>query len=288
MKKIIIIFIILIVVLGIGFVIYSNVTKPEENLEINSNTSIDGLYSTENLVDITGNQTEQQIIPKVDRKKAYYDENGFVTESLYIDCQVYCDFDNDNIKAAVDTRVEEIKNKILEEPPNTSGMVVINLSANTKLHEKINVLEYNEIYRRYKMLKTYFDETFYTQIMAEANKPENSNIFNVDLENNKNISYTNNEEIIYFSVKTGQRIQNVSDLFSSNYDYAKVIKERVKYMLDLNVGHSESTVNTKVNDTYNKLKIDIDLLNEKLKISLGEDGFEMFFDEFDKSQMSIY
>ena len=288
MKKIIIIFIILIVVLGIGFVIYSNVTKPEENLEINSNTSIDGLYSTENLVDITGNQTEQQIIPKVDRKKAYYDENGFVTESLYIDCQVYCDFDNDNIKAAVDTRVEEIKNKILEEPPNTSGMVVINLSANTKLHEKINVLEYNEIYRRYKMLKTYFDETFYTQIMAEANKPENSNIFNVDLENNKNISYTNNEEIIYFSVKTGQRIQNVSDLFSSNYDYAKVIKERVKYMLDLNVGHSESTVNTKVNDAYNKLKIDIDLLNEKLKISLGEDGFEMFFDEFDKSQMSIY
>ena len=85
-----------------------------------------------------------------------------------------------------------------------------------------------------------------------------------------------------------QRIQNVSDLFSSNYDYAKVIKERVKYMLDLNVGHSESTVNTKVNDTYNKLKIDIDLLNEKLKISLGEDGFEMFFDEFDKSQMTIY
>ena len=288
MKKIIIIFIILIVVLGIGFVIYSNVTNPEENLEINSNTSIDGLYSTENLVDITGNQTEQQIMPKVDRKKAYYDENGFVTESLYIDCQVYCDFDNDNIKAAVDTRVEEIKNKILEEPPNTSGMVVINLSANTKLHEKINVLEYNEIYRRYKMLKTYFDETFYTQIMAEANKPENSNIFNVDLENNKNISYTNNEEIIYFSVKTGQRIQNVSDLFSSNYDYAKVIKERVKYMLDLNVGYSEGTVNTKVNDAYNKLKIDINLLNEKLKISLGEDGFEMFFDEFDKSQMIIY
>ena len=87
------------------------------------------------------------------------------------------------------------------------------------------------------MLKTYFDETFYTQIMAEANKPENSNIFNVDLENNKNISYTNNEEKIYFSVKTGQRIQNVSDLFSSNYDYARVIKERVKYMLDLNVGY---------------------------------------------------
>ena len=287
MKKIIIILIILIVVLGIGFIIYSNVTKPQENLENDINKTIDNLYTDENSINTIENQGEQQIV-KVDRKKAYYDENGFVTESLYIDCQIYCESDNENIKAAVDTRIEDIKNKILEEPPNTSGMVVINLSANTKLHEKINVLEYNEIYRRYKMLKTYFDDTFYKQIMAESNKPENSNIFNVDLENNKNISYTNNEETIYYSVKTGQKIQNVADLFSSQYDYTQVIKDRVKYMLDLNVGYSENEVNKRVNDTYSKLKIDIDLLNEKLKISLGEDGFEMFFDEFDKSQMTIY
>lgn len=287
MKKIIIILIILIVVLGIGFIIYNNVTKQQENLENDVNKTIDSLYTEENSINAIENQSEQPII-KVDRKKAYYDENGFVTESLYIDCQIYCEFDNENIKAAVDTRIEDIKNKILEEPPNTSGMVVINLSANTKLHEKINVLEYNETYRRYKMLKTYFDDTFYKQIMAESNKPENSNIFNVDLENNKNISYTNNEETIYYSVKTGQKIQNVADLFSSEYDYTQVIKDRVKYMLDLNVGYSENEVNKRVNDAYNKLKIDIDLLNEKLKISLDEDGFEMFFDEFDKSQMTIY
>lgn len=290
MKKIIIIFAILILILGIiGFIVYSNVTKPKENIDNGIEKTIDELYQTENSINsIEENLITKQEIDDVERKKAYYDENGFVTESLYIDCQIYCEFDNDNIKAAVDTRIEDIKSKILEEPPNTSGMVVINLSANTKLHKKINVLEYNETYRRYKMLKTYFDNTFYKQIMAESNKPENSNIFNVDLENNKNISYTNNEEIIYYSVKTGQRIQNVADLFSSEYDYAKVIKDRVKYMLDLNVGYSENEVNKKVNDAYNKLKIDIDLLNEKLKISLGEDGFEMFFDEFDKSQMSIY
>lgn len=290
MKKIIIISAILIVILGIiGFIIYGNITKPKENIDNSIEKTIDELYQTENSI----NSIEEDLIAKqetddIERKKAYYDENGFVTESLYIDCQIYCEFDNDNIKAAVDTRIEDIKSKILEEPPNTSGMVVINLSANTKLHEKINVLEYNETYRRYKMLKTYFDDTFYKQIMAEANKPENSNIFNVDLENNKNISYTNDEETIYYSVKTGQRLQNVSDLFSSEYDYAKVIKDRVKYMLDLNVGYSESEVNKRVNDAYNKLKIDIDLLNEKLKISLDEDGFEMFFDEFDKSQMTIY
>ena len=290
MKKIIIIFAILILILGIiGFIVYSNVTKPKENIDNGIEKTIDELYQTENSINsIEENLITKQEIDDVERKKAYYDENGFVTESLYIDCQIYCEFDNDNIKAAVDTRIEDIKSKILEEPPNTSGMVVINLSANTKLHKKINVLEYNETYRRYKMLKTYFDDTFYKQIMAESNKPENSNIFNVDLENNKNISYTNNEEIIYYSVKTGQRIQNVADLFSSEYDYAKVIKDRVKYMLDLNVGYSENEVNKKVNDAYNKIKIDIDLLNEKLKISLGEDGFEMFFDEFDKSQMSIY
>lgn len=290
MKKIIIISAILIVVLGIiGFIVYGNVTKPKENIDNSIGKTIDELYQTENSINsIEEDLLTKQEIEDVERKKAYYDENGFVTESLYIDCQIYCEFDNDNIKAAVDTRIEDIKNKILEEPPNTSGMVVINLSANTKLHEKINVLEYNETYRRYKMLKTYFDDTFYKQIMAEANKPENSNIFNVDLENNKNISYTNDEETIYYSVKTGQRIQNVADLFSSEYDYAKVIKDRVKYMLDLNVGYSENEVNKKVNDAYNKLKIDIDLLNEKLKISLDEDGFEMFFDEFDISQMTIY
>lgn len=290
MKKIIIISAILIVILGIiGFIIYGNITKPKENIDNSIEKTIDELYQTENSINsIEENLITKQEIEDVERKKAYYDENGFVTESLYIDCQIYCEFDNDNIKAAVDTRIEDIKSKILEEPPNTSGMVVINLSANTKLHEKINVLEYNETYRRYKMLKTYFDDTFYKQIMAEANKPENSNIFNVDLENNKNISYTNDEETIYYSVKTGQRIQKVADLFSSEYDYAKVIKDRVKYMLDLNVGYSESEVNKRVNDAYNKLKIDIDLLNEKLKISLDEDGFEMFFDEFDISQMTIY
>lgn len=290
MKKVIIISAILIVILGIiGFIVYGNVTKPKENIDNSIEKKIDELYQAENSINsIEEDLIKKQEIDNVERKKAYYDENGFVTDSLYIDCQIYCEFDNDNIKAAVDTRIEDIKSKILEEPPNTSGMVVINLSANTKLHEKINVLEYNETYRRYKMLKTYFDDTFYKKIMAESNKTENSNIFNVDLENNKNISYTNDEETIYYSVKTGQRIQNVVDLFSSEYDYEKVIKDRVKYMLDLNVGYSESEVNKRVNDAYNKLKIDIDLLNEKLKISLNEDGFEMFFDEFDISQMTIY
>lgn len=287
-KKVIIFIILIIVIIGIVFLVYNTVIKTSKSNENNLNKSLDELYLNETSDNSIENQTEQQEIVNVERKKAYYDEDGFVTDSLYIDCQIYCDYDNDNIKSAIDSRIEEIKTKILEEQSNTSGMVVINLSASTKLHENINVLEYSEVYRRYKMLKTYFDDTFYKNIMIEANKPENSNIFNVDLENNKNISYTSNEELFYYSVKTGQNIQNVQDLFSSTYDYSSIIKERVKYMLDLNIGYSESEVNKKVNDAYNKLKIDIDLLNEKLIISLNDDGFEMFFDEFDKSQMTIY
>lgn len=285
-KKVIIIsIIILIVAVVIIFLIYNNFSKKSEG-KTNS-INLDGLYSTENTNNSTNNEISQPE-KDVERKKAYYDEDGFVTDSLYIDFQIYCEYDNDNIKSAIDSKVEEIKDKILAEQSNTSGMVVINLSGNTKLHENLNVLEYNEIYRRYKMLKTYFDDTFYKSIMKEANKPKDSNIFNVNLENNKNISYTNTEETIYYSVKTGQKIQNVSDLFSNNYDYPSVVKERVKYMLDLNIGHSENEVVRKVNEAYNNLKIDIDLLNEKLIISLDDNGFEMYFNEFDKSQMTIY
>lgn len=285
MKKSIIILVTLIVLIGIiiFFLVYNNILKENENNSINK--SIDELYTIEN--NNIENPT-QTILENIKRKDAYYDENGFVTDSLYIDCQIYCNYENDNIKAAIDTRIEDIKNRIIEEQQNTSGMVVINLSGNTKLHERLNVLQYNETYRRYKMLKTYFDDTFYTQIMAESNKPQNSNIFNVDLENNKNISYANQDEEIYFSVKTGQKLQNVSDLFSSTYDYTSVIKERVKYMLDINVGVAENEVNRRVNDAYNKLNIDIDLLNEKLIVSLEDDGFEMFFNEFDITQMTIY
>ena len=287
MKKVIITvtIVLIIIILIAGFFIYRNIMKSQENKENNINNSLyigkDSINSIENII-------EQQETVDIERKKAYYDEDGFVTESLYIDCQIYCEFDEKNIKSIMNSKTEEIKNKILEEPANTSGMVVINLSGNSKLHEKINVLEYNETYRRYKMLKTYFDDTFSKSIMKESNKPQDSNIFNVDLENNKNISYTNNEETMYYSVKTGQKIQNVSDLFSNNYDYSSVVKERVKYMLDLNIGHSENEVVRKVNEAYNNLKIDIDLLNEKLIISLDDNGFEMYFNEFDKSQMTIY
>ena len=59
-------------------------------------------------------------------------------------------------------------------------------------------------------------------------------------------------------------------------------------MLDLNVGYSESEVNKRVNEAYDKLDIGIDLLNEKLYITLDDNGFEMFFNEFDISQMTIY
>ncbi len=282
MKKILLIILSSILVIGIViFLIYRSYVVDNEEVIDNNTFSINEIY------DIGENIIENPI-QDVERKPAYYDESGFVTDSVYIDCQIYCDFDNENIKATIDSRVNEIKNRIIEEQQNTSGMVVINISGNTILHEKLNVLQYNETYRRYKMLKTYFDDTFSKQIMLEANKPENSNIFNVDLENNKNISYNNEEEEMYFSVKTGQKIQNVSDLFSVNYDYQSVIKDRVKYMLDLNVGYSENEVNKRVNDAYDKLDIGIDLLNEKLYITLDDNGFEMFFNEFDISQMTIY
>ncbi len=289
MKKILLIIISSILIIGIViFLIYrSYVVENEKNID-NNTFSINGIYD---IGESNNTNTENVIEPPVqdvERKNAYYDESGFVTDSVYIDCQIYCNFENDNIKATIDSRVDEIKNKIMEEQQNTSGMVVINVSGNTLLHEKLNVLQYNETYRRYKMLKTYFDDTFSKQIMLEANKPENSNIFNVDLENNKNISYNNEEEEMYFSVKTGQRIQNVSDLFSADYDYQSVIKDRVKYMLDLNVGYSENEVNKRVNEAYDKLNIGIDLLNEKLYITLDDNGFEMFFNEFDVSQMTIY
>ena len=289
MKKILLIIISSILIIGIViFLIYrSYVVENEKNID-NNTFSINGIYD---IGESNNTNTENVIetpIQDVERKNAYYDESGFVTDSVYIDCQIYCNFENDNIKATIDSRVDEIKNKIMEEQQNTSGMVVINVSGNTLLHEKLNVLQYNETYRRYKMLKTYFDDTFSKQIMLEANKPENSNIFNVDLENNKNISYNNEEEEMYFSVKTGQRIQNVSDLFSADYDYQSVIKDRVKYMLDLNVGYSENEVNKRVNEAYDKLNIGIDLLNEKLYITLDDNGFEMFFNEFDVSQMTIY
>lgn len=288
-RNIIIATIVLIIILIVAsLIIYINITKLQEEQENNINNSLDKLYNEDDYSNSIENEIEQQGIVDIERKNAYYDEDGFVTESLYIDCQVYCEFDEENIKSIMNSKIEEIKIKILEEQANTSGMVVINLSGNTKLHKELNVLEYNETYRRYKMLKTYFDDTFSKSIMTESNKPQDSNIFNVDLENNKNISFTNNEETIYYSVKTGQKIQNVSDLFSSNYDYSSVIKERVKYMLDLNIGYSESEVSKKVNETYDKLNIEIDLLNEKLIISLEDDGFEMSFNEFDKSQMTIY
>ena len=289
MKKILLIVASSILVIGIViFLIYrSYVVDNEENID-NNTFSINGIYEIgENNTTDTENVIEN-IMQDVERKPAYYDESGFVTDSVYIDCQIYCDIDNDNIKATIDSRIDEIKNKIMEEQQNTSGMIVINVSGNTILHEKLNILQYNETYRRYKMLKTYFDDTFSKQIMLESNKPANSNIFNVDLENNKNISYNNEEEEMYFSVKTGQRIQNISDLFSVDYDYQSVIKDRVKYMLDLNVGYSENEVNKSVNEAYDKLDIGIDLFNEKLYITLEDNGFEMFFNEFDVSQMTIY
>lgn len=290
MKKILIIFIILILIFVIVILLYNNIIiEKQKNIE---NELFNDLYLSENSNSSIENNIEdneiEDIEEKIPRKKAYYDEDGFVTDSLYIDFQIYCTYDNDNIKTILDSRIEEIRNNILTEPPNSSGMVVINLSGNTKLHEKLNVLEYNETLIRYKMLKTYFDETFSKNIMVETNKPKDSNIFNADLENNKNISYTTSEEKIYYSVKTGQKIQNVSDLFSTTYDYVSLIKERVKYMLDINIGYSENEVNRQVNDAYSKLNINIDLLNERLIINLEEDGFEMYFNEFDKTQMTIY
>ena len=287
-KKIIIGIVIAICVIGvIALWIYGN--SESENQEKLNNQTIDELYMNTVAQDENTEVEEVKELPQdIERKKAYYDENGFVTDNLYIDCQIYNNYENDNIKAVVDSRIEEIKTKILSEPPNTSGMVVINLSANTYFYEGVNVLLYTENYRRYKMLKTYFDETFSKEIMREDNKEENSNIFKVDIENNKNISSENEDTPIYYSVKTGQKIQGISDLFSSGYDYAGEIKERVKYMLDLNVGYSENEVIKKVDDAYGKLMINIDLINQKLIISLDESGFEMFFDEFDKTQMTIF
>jgi flagellar basal body-associated protein FliL len=286
-KKIIIVLIIVVIAIVLcTYFIYN--LKESKNIKENTNTigmEINGLYEENN---DQNNSQQEELQEDAKRKTAYYDQDGFVTDNLYIDCQIYCNYENDNIKAIIDTKSAEIESKIMSESDNTSGMVVINLSANTQLHEKINVLQYDETYIRYKMLKTYFDETFSKEIMLENNKPENSNIFNADLENNKNIVYNVEETSSYYSVKTGQKIQNVADLFSSEYDYTSVIKERVKYMLDLDVGYTDSQISKKVNTVYDNLQIDIDLLNEKLKISLAEDGFEMFFDEFDKSQMTIY
>ena len=167
-------------------------------------------------------------------------------------------------------------------------MVVINLSANTNIYENVNVLLYIENYRRYKMLKSYFENTFSKEVIREDNKEQNSNIFKVDVENNKNISYESEDIAICYSIKTGQKIEGISDLFSNEYDYAGVIKERVKYMLDINVGYSENEVQKRVEEAYGKLMINIDLVNQKLIISLDESGFEMFFDEFDKTQMTIF
>ncbi len=284
MKKYIIIgsVIVILIIIIIGLWIYGNSLS---SYDASIDNQMLGLYN----VSANNNEVTQNI-PKEDvkRKEAYYDENGFVNESLYIDCQIYCNIDNDIVKSSVDSRVNEIKNRILEDENNTSGMIVINVSGNTKIIDKLNILEYKEIYRRYKMLKTYFDDTFSKEIMSEANKGENSNIFNVDLENNKNIAYTNDEYTIYYSVKTGQKLQNVSDYFSADYDFSAVIKDRLKYMLDINIGYSEDEVTKRVNDAYEKIHIDIDLLNEKFIISLDENGFEMFFNEFDTSKMTIY
>ena len=285
MKKYIIIGIIIFVLIVaiIGLWIYGN-SLSSYNASIDSQML--GLYNIQS----DDNTIKDNNAPKEDvkRKQAYYDENGFVNESLYIDCQIYCTIDNDNVKSAVDSRVNEIKEKILEDQNNTSGMVVINVSGNTGINEKLNILVYKETFRRYKMLKTYFDETFNKDIMIEANKKDDSNIFYVDLENNKNISYTNDETIIYYSIKTGQKLQNISDYFSADYDFSSVIKERLKYMLDMNVGYSDAEIEKRVNDAYGKMNVEIDLFNEKIKISVDDDGFEMFFNEFDTSKMTIY
>lgn len=285
MKKIIIGIVIAIVVIGVIILwIYGN--SASGNKDQLSNQTIGELYV--NAISQEISEGTRELPPDIERKKAYYDENGFVNNNLFIDCQIYNNYENDNIKAVVNSRIEEIKQKILSEPPNTSGMVVINLSANTNIYEGVNVLLYTENYRRYKMLKSYFDDTFSKEIIREDNKEQNSNIFKVDVENNKNISYESDDTAICYSIKTGQKIEGISDLFSSGYDYAGVIKERVKYMLDINVGYSENEVQKRVEEAYGKLMINIDLVNEKLIISLDESGFEMFFDEFDKTQMTIY
>lgn len=285
MKKYIIIGIIIFVLIVaiIGLWIYGNSLS---SYDASIDSQMLGLYNIQS----DDNTIKDNNAPKEDvkRKQAYYDENGFVNESLYIDCQIYCTIDNDNVKSAVDSRVNEIKEKILEDQNNTSGMVVINVSGNTGINEKLNILVYKETFRRYKMLKTYFDETFNKDIMIEANKKDDSNIFYVDLENNKNISYTNDETIIYYSIKTGQKLQNISDYFSADYDFSSVIKERLKYMLDMNVGYSDAEIEKRVNDAYGKMNVEIDLFNEKIKISVDDDGFEMFFNEFDTSKMTIY
>ena len=285
MKKYIIIGIIIFVLIVaiIGLWIYGNSLS---SYDASIDSQMLGLYNIQS----DDNTIKDNNAPKEDvkRKQAYYDENGFVNESLYIDCQIYCTIDNDNVKSAVDSRVNEIKEKILEDQNNTSGMVVINVSGNTGINEKLNILVYKETFRRYKMLKTYFDETFNKDIMIEANKKDDSNILYVDLENNKNISYTNDETIIYYSIKTGQKLQNISDYFSADYDFSSVIKERLKYMLDMNVGYSDAEIEKRVNDAYGKMNVEIDLFNEKIKISVDDDGFEMFFNEFDTSKMTIY
>ena len=129
MKKILLIILSSILVIGIViFLIYRSYVVDNEEVIDNNTFSINEIY------DIGENIIENPI-QDVERKPAYYDESGFVTDSVYIDCQIYCDFDNENIKATIDSRVNEIKNSDLIDKILAEGAIKASKIAKETLRE---------------------------------------------------------------------------------------------------------------------------------------------------------
>jgi len=198
-------------------------------------------------------------------------KNNNIILSVY-ESGMYPEVKVDDVKKRLDNFVND---SILGFKNNEGGYLQINFTV--YYNSKLNLLTMNCDFDKYVSSLTYFKETMYEDLIKAFNSTDFYGYYLGDASTANYTYSTNRIREIYMGSK---KIEKLSDLFKSDYDYESIIKNKINTQLYNGIKTEEEMA-----DILKKYEVEIDYDNLFLKYFDDNDwqqNLSINYDEFDQ------